>query len=507
MEGLFIWIVLFAGVTLAFLGVLLIASERELKTKRREVETLLAKLENAADVQAETSPGSPQPDHTGELAGLRAKNQELQDQVAGLTAKLDLSRRSLEELETTHRSYAGDEHAAQELRAANDRLTSELNQLRSRLQASEAQLQGSVAASDYASYNAQAQQEIADLRQQLEQSRNKIHELEVARQRLTNLDEIEVRHNAERQNLEARISALNQEISAGREKLGEFDALRVRAAEAERTQQTLREEIRRHEEETSRWQARLAEAEEHRQRLAALQAPLDNLLAKHATLVDRQREFQEDMTALRRLIAAPAESTDGMNSTPAASPSNTFGKGVIELQQTATAEQPEPRKARRFGIFSVVFLLTGGALGAWYFSADSTQSTVSNSAASIQQQSMRAPAPMEISSSAGAPLAKAPAATAEPAVKEKPKPVVKENRDVVKSPSAQPTTRTVTYEVTRASRVYAAPSELSQSLGDIEPGTKVSAVSSSDGWLEIYSKHGRPPGFIRKEAAARVAQN
>ena len=60
-------------------------------------------------------------------------------------------------------------------------------------------------------------------------------------------------------------------------------------------------------------------------------------------------------------------------------------------------------------------------------------------------------------------------------------------------------------EITRTSRVYAAPSELSQLIGDIEPGIKVSVVNSRDGWLEIPSKHGRPPGFIRRDVAARVA--
>jgi hypothetical protein len=53
--------------------------------------------------------------------------------------------------------------------------------------------------------------------------------------------------------------------------------------------------------------------------------------------------------------------------------------------------------------------------------------------------------------------------------------------------------------------VYAAPNELSRSLGDIEPGINVDVVDAREGWLEIHSKHGRPPGFIRREVAARLA--
>jgi hypothetical protein len=63
-----------------------------------------------------------------------------------------------------------------------------------------------------------------------------------------------------------------------------------------------------------------------------------------------------------------------------------------------------------------------------------------------------------------------------------------------------------TYEITQPSRVYAAPSELSQLIGEIEPGVKVNVVNTRDGWLEIHSKHGRLPGFIRKEVAARVTE-
>jgi hypothetical protein len=61
-----------------------------------------------------------------------------------------------------------------------------------------------------------------------------------------------------------------------------------------------------------------------------------------------------------------------------------------------------------------------------------------------------------------------------------------------------------TYEITQATRVFSAPTEFAQHIGDIEPGLKVSVVNARDGWLEIHSKHGRPPGFIRKEAAAKV---
>jgi len=36
---------------------------------------------------------------------------------------------------------------------------------------------------------------------------------------------------------------------------------------------------------------------------------------------------------------------------------------------------------------------------------------------------------------------------------------------------------------------------------------KVNVVNGKDGWLEIHSKHGRPPGFIRRESARAAPQN
>jgi hypothetical protein len=35
----------------------------------------------------------------------------------------------------------------------------------------------------------------------------------------------------------------------------------------------------------------------------------------------------------------------------------------------------------------------------------------------------------------------------------------------------------------------------------------VNVVDSRNGWLEIRSKYGRPPGFIPKTAAIRIGQN
>ncbi|MGH7826937.1 MAG: hypothetical protein ACREQ7_17420 [Candidatus Binatia bacterium] len=60
------------------------------------------------------------------------------------------------------------------------------------------------------------------------------------------------------------------------------------------------------------------------------------------------------------------------------------------------------------------------------------------------------------------------------------------------------------FKITRPTQVYSRPSETSPLIAKLGPGMKINVVGSRDGWLEIRSKHGRPPGFVRHEAAVRI---
>lgn len=516
MESMFVWIVMFAGVAIALLGAVLVASERELKTKRREVEVLFGKLESVSAGNALAQSNAPQ-DNSAQLAELRGVNQDLHSQIAGLSGKLELSRRTIEELEATQQSNAGDQQEVQQLRAANDQLRVELTDLRNRLRASEAQLQGAAALHQDSNQPelAQARVEIAELRRRLDDSQAKIHGLKTAQQNVVNVDALEAKHREERQSWDARAGELEREISSGREKLGELDTLRARCVASEQAQQSLREEIRRHEEEIPRWQARIAEAETNRQQLSALQKPYSELLSKHVAVAEKQRELQEDLAAFAQLISAPAQAAQTINSftngMPSQSAATESTARIDEGEQAVGVAQPEPKRARRFGIFPVVIVLTAAAaFGAWYVSSNSSESVIPAVTASTQPQDARLAEPTKEQPTTNGPLPTvverrpAPPASAE---KETANLDLKKNTESLRSPATEkpPTRLAGTYQITRASRVYAAPNEFSQSIGDIEPGVKVSVVNSRDGWLEIHSRHGRPPGFIRTEVAARVA--
>ena len=61
------------------------------------------------------------------------------------------------------------------------------------------------------------------------------------------------------------------------------------------------------------------------------------------------------------------------------------------------------------------------------------------------------------------------------------------------------------YETLRPTAVYREPREDSEQVATIEAGIKVNVVAVQGEWLEIRSRVGNPPGFIKKDSATRMA--
>src|SRR5262245_44353889 len=57
------------------------------------------------------------------------------------------------------------------------------------------------------------------------------------------------------------------------------------------------------------------------------------------------------------------------------------------------------------------------------------------------------------------------------------------------------------YQTVRSTSVFEEPSASSRKVGSIANGSKVRVVGSTGEWLEVRSKQGRPPGFIRRDDA------
>ena len=60
------------------------------------------------------------------------------------------------------------------------------------------------------------------------------------------------------------------------------------------------------------------------------------------------------------------------------------------------------------------------------------------------------------------------------------------------------------YETTRATAVYEDPSSSARVVSQINKGTRINVVNSTGDWLEVRSKHGKPPGFVRADDARLV---
>jgi len=67
--------------------------------------------------------------------------------------------------------------------------------------------------------------------------------------------------------------------------------------------------------------------------------------------------------------------------------------------------------------------------------------------------------------------------------------------------AASRTAATGVYETTRTTPLHENPSASSRVIAQIDGGTRLNVVSSTAGWLEVRSKRGNPPGYVRSEDA------
>lgn len=502
MDSTFVFILMLAGLAVVLLGLVLVASERELKNKRREIAGLIERLEaqpQAAEGLAQASDAASD--------GLIARNRALESDVHTLSSELAQTRAIVETLRGAQNTDASAQERIRVLSSANAELVREADELRSRLAAREADFQ-TAHGEDGGPASNRMQAEIDELRRALEASHGRVTELEEARKNSPDPAAVAAEREAERQSHRAQIADLEQRLAGQQQELADAQALRDRVTQAETNQQALRAEVARYEEEVPRWQARMAAAEDAASRLAALQAPYEDLLARQADLADRQHQLQEALAVFGQRMA-PASGSVLANSeagTPMIrSSAPKLGVGDENLTTLgATPAQAEASGAtdprtHRFGVLAaLLFTAATGVVGVQFFGSEWEQSAAD--VITAQATAPSAVTPEKTQAAAEHPAA-APAGVTDSNDDRT------QNRRAVerteRSSLMQPAV-SGTYEVIQPGRVYASPSELSRPLGDIEPGVKVNVVDARAGWLEIHSKHGRPPGFIRHEVAVRI---
>jgi hypothetical protein len=62
------------------------------------------------------------------------------------------------------------------------------------------------------------------------------------------------------------------------------------------------------------------------------------------------------------------------------------------------------------------------------------------------------------------------------------------------------------YETTQQTSVHESPSQASRTLSLLGRGTRINVVGAAGEWLEVRSRYGNPPGFVRSANARRLSR-
>jgi hypothetical protein len=560
MDTIFIWLI--GGATIGLLGTFLVASERELKSKRRELQDLKSKLADVPMPEGFPSVGA-YPGDNGPTAELIAKNEQLLQEISTLSKKLEGSESQLEQLETLRAHLNSKESEITELRWDRERLQSEIATLKARPESDAALSSEPISNSD-------KEVEITALREQLEASQVKLRELEKAQEPLAGVESSEAALEEVRSRLEADNLHLQNELASEREKNQALEANRMQVSEMEQRYQEASQANLRLQEEIGQLQQHLGQKHLHEERWFMLRQRLEGLQARQSEVSEQERIIQEEISAISQLLDAvpeygvapespnpifyarndvleltPNELLEMRNREPIGPGSlnteepdihfsnvdktNGYSAEVSHQNSTdlmtsvaaanqANGELSQPGlkpKKRRFGIFFAALgvLAVGGVLAASFLSKDAEHTA---SVAQVPPPALnKQPAGFETATNRlSAPTSARSASKTQPENQDNsfPQTSALDPRGTKLSERTTGAERPLSttwesYEIVRPTRVFSAPSEHSQLVANIEPGTQVNVVDSRNGWLEIRSKHGRPPGFIQKTAAVRMGQN
>jgi chromosome segregation ATPase len=423
-----------------------------------------------------------------------ARNAKLETQVAGLKQQLQTGQSELEELHSEQQRLAS-------VTLENQQLRNHSAELRNQLQRSEARLDEADRENQEAAVRyARLQNEMINLQDELAEGQTKARALETLEQQLADVQSREMVLTEQQHRLEASIAQLERErSSAAKGKDQELDAAHERLHDLEQLCQELHDENRRLEEETSGLQERLAAGPlmnapsplAHTSRLPALQSTTHAAAESTITAIDAA--ISDHVEQSKTII--PINDLD-QNDTHRAYLSRAAEASEIHVVNEADVKQPTRSFGKRSWYFAIVPAMIVLAIAVSFAVGvlDTNLDTFSGSEEITLGPNTGFDEP-GASSDTASPKSKrsARASNTPPPENERPRQTV--------APRLRGT-----FKTTRPTQIYSGPSENSALIASVGPGMKINVVSSRDGWLEIRSKHGRPPGFIRQEAAERIEQ-
>jgi len=300
------------------------------------------------------------------------------------------------------------------------------------------------------------------------------------------------KHQEEQRKLKALVRELEHELSQGNTQLQAVAETQERLQQAERICHELSDENHQLREEITDWQKRFAASEEYQREIGILKQQLDALQSEHDALLQSNRRMEEQLNLQRELDSSSSrnDSANLLNSHSAEKiaavlPSD-FTGSIHATGQKLADPATSSSNATRVCRFLPSLILPKLRFGAIIASAIGAIAV-----AGISVQALRTEPP-----SSAAPAHTETATVEEPAAAASPR------------PSIEPVPRVRgTFQTVRPTQVFSEPSEDSALVASIAKGVRLNVVDSREGWLEIRSKHGRPPGFIRRDEAVRVSAN
>jgi len=494
--------------------------QRRLVRAQTENQQLQGKIDNLGN-QLETSETQLR-ESMGRIQEAVDFSATLQSEIAGLKQQMVERENAIETLQSAAQRAAKIQSESQELCFENQRLQEELKNHRVQLNASETRLHESARRNQQVSDRCERlEAEVADLNRQLENSQSKAREVESAQQQLANVESREMIHRQQQQQLEALIIDLDRQLSKGKIQVQVLDDTHQRLRETERVCQELAEENRRLGEEVSVWQERLAASEESQRQVSILRRQLEELQTEHARLINGKRQAQEELAASGEPIAVSRLLSDSDGAKVIQTTANVGAELSLDRGRLSAAKvhQRMPSaiaisEAKSLNNDSQTrgdqsHLSTGDLAAGIHLEKEEQASWVVWTSVKRQWGFGAVAATIVVIAGAVATGVLGTKFSAPKEVAVVPETSFQEYKvEAVSKPQKKPAPRLRgTFETVRPTQVYSGPSENSVFIADIGRGMKLNVVDSSYGWLEIRSRHGRPPGFIRQDAAVSIARN
>jgi len=451
-------------------------------------------------------------------------NKKLQNETDELKQQLEQSAAAIKELQNAERGFSEIHFKNQKLRLENQALQRELETHQVQLNASEARFQ------EFAHRNqemsdrcAGLEAEVADFKRQLEDSQSKAREIELTPQQLANVESRELIYKEQQQKLEALIVDLERELSEGKNQVQALEDTHERLRETDRVCRELADENRRLAEEISRWQERLAAGEENQRQVSILRQQLDELQMAHARLIavkrlePEERAANGEAIAVSSCLASDRDAAMVLQSAPNAvaelslnlGNSSATNVGELTPSEIAISETKLLNDGSTETSGKPTDRVSADPAAEIHVAKEEASSWVDRTAVKRKWRVGAVPAIVMVIASI---VATGILGTRFLMSEESAVPTETSSDEYTADPISIPQTKSAprlrgTFETVRPTRVYGGPSENAPLIANIGPGMKLNVVNSSDGWLEVRSKHGRPPGFIRQEAAVRIGQN